>query len=286
MNSTITAKTKVLCVIGDPIEHSISPKMHNAVIHELGLDYVYVAFKIKKESLKEAVQGFKSLGIQGINVTIPHKVDIMQYLDEIDPTAMKIGAINTIKNDNGYLRARNTDGEGALKALIDNGYSPKGKKITIIGAGGASRAIAFFVAQHASEVSIFDINLEACRKLTENLKQFYRIPINANSMDLNDLKKQLDSSDLLINTSPIGMHPKINESPIPKDLLKKHLTVFDIVYNPIQTQLLKDAKELGCNCISGLDMFVNQGAIAFEWWTEKKPNVNLMKEVVKKSLNI
>ncbi len=286
MNLSISAKTKVLCVIGDPIEHSISPKMHNAVINELGLDYVYVAFKIKKENLKEAVQGFRSLGIQGINVTIPHKVEIMQYIDEIDPTALKIGAINTIKNDNGYLRARNTDGEGALKSLIDNGYSPKGKKITIIGAGGASRAISFFVAQHASELSIFDINLESCKKLAENFKHFYNISIQPYSMDLDALKNELKTSDLLINTSPIGMHPKTSESPVPKELLEKHLTVFDIVYNPIQTQLLKDAKEIGCRCISGLDMFVNQGAIAFEWWTDKKPNINLMKEVVKKSLNL
>ena len=286
MNVDITAKTKVLCVIGDPIEHSVSPKMHNAVLKELCLDYVYIAFKVKKENLKEAVQGFKSLGIQGINVTIPHKVDIMQYLDEIDPTAMKIGAINTIKNENGYLKARNTDGEGALKSLLDNGYNPKGKKITIIGAGGASRAISFFIAQHASELTIFDINSELSHKLATNLSQFYSIPIKSYPLTDEKLKYEIETSDLLINTSPIGMYPKIEESPVSKEMLHQKLTVFDIVYNPIQTRLLKDAKELGCKCIPGIDMFVNQGAIAFEWWTGKKPNIDLMKQEVIKALNI
>lgn len=286
MNQKLTAKTNVLCVIGDPIQHSVSPKMHNAVINEQDLDYVYVGFHVKKGNLKEAVEGFRSLGILGINVTIPHKVDIMQYLDEIDPTALKIGAINTIKNENGILKARNTDGEGALKSLYDNGFDPSGKKATIIGAGGASRAICFFIAQKVSELTIFDINPAVSQKLADNLQHFYSIPIKAFAMDNDLIRDELATSDLLINTSPIGMHPKTSESPVRKDLLNPNLTVFDIVYNPMETQLLKDAKVVGCRCISGIDMFVNQGAIAFEWWTNKKPNVKLMSEVVKSSLGL
>ncbi len=284
MNFQITGSTNVLCVIGDPIAHSMSPKMHNAAIQDLGIDYVYTAFHVSNQRLEKAVEGFRALQIKGINVTIPHKVEIMQYLDEIEPTAAKLGAINTILNEDGVLKAKNTDGEGAIKSLKDNGCNPAGKKAVILGAGGASRALAYYLARDVESLTLFDLDLEMAEKLAQSVRNHYDIPINAVKMELNAAKAAIEDCELLINATPVGMHPKIDQTPIPIDFLHTDLTVFDIVYNPIETKLLQDAKNIGCTAISGVDMFVNQGYIAFEWWTNKTPNRDLMREIVVSNL--
>ena len=279
-NPYITARTNVLCVIGHPIEHSMSPIMHNAALKDLSLDYVYVAFNIPPNDLKKAVLGFKMFSIKGINVTIPYKEKIIPYLDEIDPLAEKIGAVNTIKNEGKYLIGKNTDASGAKKALLDAGCEITGKKALILGAGGAAKAVGFAISEDLDAVYIANRTEKRAIKLAKDLTNKTTIKAVGKNMSINTLKNLVNDVDILINTTPLGMYPDIEESPISKEMLHNNLFVFDIVYNPLETRLLKEARKIGCKTLGGLDMFVNQGALAFEWWTGKKPNLNLMKEKV------
>lgn len=274
--SYITAKTNILAVIGDPIEHSMSPTMHNAAIQDLNLDYVYVAYNIAPENLGKAVEGFRALNIKGINVTIPHKVEIMQYLDEIDPTAQEIGAINTIKNEDGYLKARNTDGEGGKRSLIENGCELSGQRVLFIGAGGVARALSYFLADEVERIRFLDINPAYSKKLAKEINEKTGIITEGEEISNRLYIDWSIKSDILINATPKGMHPRISETPILKEFLHSGLFVFDAVYNPLKTKLLKDAEEVGCKTLGGLDMLVNQGILAFEWWTGKTPKKELM----------
>ncbi len=281
----IDGSTKVLGIFGDPIEHVMSPKMQNAILQDLGLNYVYVPFHVVDSNLKGAVQAIKALNIQGINVTIPHKVSIIPYLDEIEDTAQKIGSINTIKNENGRLIGRNTDGEGCLQAIEESGFDIRGKKAIILGAGGAAKAIAFYLAQKLDALTILNRSQENLNLLVNQLKTHVSIPITGLLFKENkQVKASFRDADLLINTTPIGMSPNIHASPITEDLLHSDLFVNDIVYNPITTQLLQHAEQIGCQTLSGVDMLVNQGAIGFKWWTGKTPNKKLMKKIVMQHL--
>ena len=276
----ITARTNVLCVIGHPIEHSMSPIMHNAALKDLSLDYVYLAFNILQNDLKKAVLGFKMFSIKGINVTLPYKEKIIPYLDKIDPLAEKIGAVNTIKNEGKYLIGKNTDASGAKKALLDAGCEITGKKALILGAGGAAKAVSFAISEDLDAVYIANRTEKRAIKLAKDLTNKTMIKAVGKNMSINTLKNLVNDVDILINTTPLGMYPNIEGSPISEEMLHKNLFVFDIVYNPLETRLLKEASKIGCKTLGGLDMFVNQGALAFEWWTGKKPNLNLMKEKV------
>ncbi len=277
---TITGHTKVLCVIGHPIEHSMSPTMHNAAIHDLGLDYVYVAYDVHPNSLEKAVQGFKALEIVGINVTIPHKENIMKYMDEIDPMAKNIGAVNTIKNDKGHFVARNTDAAGGKKALIDGGCEISGKRILFLGSGGVARALAFILAEEAEKVVLTDIDEKKAISLASEGSRYFKNKFETKKSTENVLQAETKKADVLINATPIGMFPNINASPLPKHFLHPELFVFDVVYNPLKTRLIKEAEDLGCKALGGLDMLINQGALAFEWWTGKTPNTKLMKSKI------
>ncbi|MHA1731402.1 MAG: shikimate dehydrogenase [Promethearchaeota archaeon] len=284
--SRVTAATKILAVIGDPIEHSMSPKMHNAALRELSLDYVYVAFHVRPRDLGKAVDGFRALDVRGINVTIPHKVTVMEFLDEIEPTAANIGAINTIKNEDGFLKAKNTDGEGAMKGLRDSGFEPKGKRAVVVGAGGAARALTFFLAREVENLEIFDISAPTVNQLVDNLRGAYDTPITGHTAEPASLEGALRDADLLVNASPVGMYPKVDDSPVDAGWLHPDLFVFDVIYNPLETKLVREAKAVGCRTLSGIEMFVNQGAIAFEWWTGREPNRELMKSVVVEHLGL
>ncbi len=280
----ITARTNVLCVIGHPIEQSMSPIMHNAALKDLSLDYIYIAFNILPNDLKKAVLGFKIFSIKGINVTIPHKENIIPYLDKIDPLAEKIGAVNTIKNEGKYLIGKNTDASGAKRALLNAGCELNGKKALILGAGGAAKAVSFAISEDLDALYIANRTEKRAIKLAKDLTNKTTIKAVGKNMSMNTLKNLVNDVDILINTTPHGMYPDIEESPISEKLLHNDLFVFDIVYNPLETRLLKEASKIGCKTLGGLDMFVNQGALAFEWWTGKKPNLNLMKEKVVESL--
>ena len=276
----ISAHTTVLCIIGYPIEHSMSPIMHNAAIHELNLDYIYLAFNVFPANLNLAVKGFKAFNIIGINVTLPFKEKVMKYLDEIDPIARKIGAVNTIKNDNGYLTGKNTDGDGAMRALLNRGYKISGKNILLLGAGGAARAITYKMAEDVNKIVIVNRTEKRALKLSYQLKKQFGINIDAKKMSKNVLKEESKKADVIVNTTPVGMYPNVDKSPIPADFLHEDLIVYDVIYNPLNTRLIKEATQIGCKTLGGLEMLVNQGALAFEWWTNKKPNIELMKKKI------
>lgn len=282
----ITACTKILCVIGHPIEHSMSPIMHNAIIQDLGLDFAYVAFDVRPENLKGAVEGFRALNVIGINVTIPHKETIINYLDTMDDVAQNIGAVNTIKNDNGNLIGRNTDAEGGRKALIDADCQISGKNLMILGAGGAAKALCYSLAKNTNKIVIVNRTEERAVKLAEEVGEKFGVNIEGKNNSKRSLKDDLKKVDVLINTTPIGMYPNVDNTPVPKEFLHPELYIFDVIYNPLETKLVKDGKEIGCKTLGGLDMLVNQGALAFEWWTNKKPNINLMKKKIIEFLNL
>jgi shikimate dehydrogenase len=282
----ITGKTKVCCLIGHPVSHTFSPIMHNACFKDLNLDFVYVAYDVHPENLYKAVEGFKALNITGINVTIPHKEKIIKYLDEIDPLAQSMGAINTIKNEEGYLKARNTDGPGAKKALLDAGCKISGKKILILGSGGVARALSYILSQDAEKIVLTDIIKERSLQLAKEVKQKMNMNIEGKINTEAVIKEETKNTDILINATPLGMYPNIDDSPIPKEFLHSDLFVFDVVYNPLETKLIKEANEIGCKTLGGLDMLVNQGILAFEWWTGKQPNNKLMKNEIIQFLGI
>ncbi len=285
-NNIISGGTRLCGVIGDPVEHTMSPAMHNAAFAQMGLDYVYVPFKVKKVGLGRAIDGMRGLNIRGLNVTIPHKVTVIPLLDKLDPLAEKIGAVNTITNDDGVLTGSNTDAGGFLQALLARGIEPKEKKIVILGAGGASRAISFILAERGAHLVILNrlLELDWAEELAGRLSSFFTQEVKALELVEENLNGVLPAADILVNTTSVGMSPNINETPVPAKLLRPGLVVFDIVYNPIKTRLLKEAETAGAETISGVDMFVWQGALAFEKWTGQKAPLDLMKREVIKAL--
>ncbi|MFC1914184.1 shikimate dehydrogenase [Chloroflexota bacterium] len=282
----ISGKTRICGVIGDPIEHTMSPVMHNAAFAELGLDYVFVPFHVKKEELGKAIKGMRALHVRGMNVTIPHKVAVIPLLDKIDPAAEKIGAVNTIVNDNGVLTGYNTDASGFLQALQEQGVEPKGKNAVILGAGGASRAISYILVQRGTNLVILnrELELDWAEDLAHWLSQVFRNRVKARKLDEENLSASLEGADILVNATSMGMSPKSNETPVPARLLKPEMVVFDIVYNPLQTKLLREAEEAGSKNIAGIDMLAWQGALAFAMWTGQKAPVDLMKKEAIKAL--
>ncbi|MBY8990481.1 MAG: shikimate dehydrogenase [Candidatus Lokiarchaeota archaeon] len=280
ISNRITSQTKVLGVLGHPIAHSMSPIMFNTALQELGLDYIYVAFDVHPDNLEKAMIGIRSLEIKGVNVTIPHKKTIIKYIDEVDPLALKIGAINTIKNEEGVLKARNTDAGGAKKSLLEMGLDVSGKNVLILGSGGVSRAIAYILAEEANKIVLTDLIENRAKLLANEIKDGMKVDIEGYLSNEDIIEKHIKKTDILINATPIGMYPKVDETPIPKELLHDDLFVFDVVYNPLETRLMKEAAEIGCETLGGLDMLVNQGIVAFEWWLNKKPSKDLMKNKI------
>jgi len=277
--SLISGKTKVCGVIGDPVEHSMSPVMHNAAFKKLGVDYLYVPFRVRKEELGKAIEGMRALNIRGLNVTIPHKVAIIPFLDELDPLVEQIGAVNTIVNNEGVLRGYNTDATGFLQALLEKDIEPKGKNVVILGAGGASRAISFILAERGANLVILNrlLELDWAEELARRISEVFSKEVKALELNEKNLARVLEKANILVNATSVGMSPDVDETPVPARLLKPGLVVFDIVYNPIETRLLREAEATGAQTISGLDMLVWQGALAFEQWTGLKAPVDVMK---------
>jgi shikimate dehydrogenase len=275
---TINGKTRVCAIIGDPVEHSLSPVMHNAAFKELGLNLVYVAFNVTRNELRDAISGAKSLGLLGLNVTMPHKNAVMSYLDETDSAAKAIGAVNTILNERGKIIGFNTDGKGAMVALQENGVSTDEKKMVLLGAGGAAKAIAFQAAQEVEELVVLNRTSENAEKLAQLLCKKFGNKVKGGTLSAEALKEELKTTDILVNATSVGMNPNVNVSPVPSDLLKRDLCVMDIVYNPLETKLLADAKAAGAKVVSGLEMLLYQGAVAFEIWTKCPAPVDAMKK--------
>ena len=266
---SIDSHTALYAVIGNPVRHSLSPLMHNRAFSHIGHNAVYLALPV--EDVAGAVSGIRAFGIRGVSVTIPHKVSIMDYLDEIDENAARIGAINTVVNREGVLHGCNTDARGAVKALTEQ---IAGKTVGIIGAGGAARAIGFGMISEGARVIILNRTREKGEKLAQEL-----------GGDFQPLTPDLGlNCDILINTTPVGMTPDLGISPIPQKALTKEMVVMDIVYNPLKTKLLQDAEATGCPTIDGTAMFVYQGVLQFELWTGKKAPIDVMRDAVLEAL--
>ncbi len=282
----ISGKTKVCALIGDPIEHTMSPAMHNAAFNELGLDCIYVAFGVKPDELAGAIKGMKSLGMPGWNVTIPHKVNVIPLLDKLDPLAEKIGAVNTVVNNDGILTGYNTDATGFLQAMLEKGVEPKDRNVAIMGAGGAARAVSFILADRGAYPVILNRieELDWAVNLATMISKEFNIDVEALELTRDNLGRVLEKAEILVNATSVGMSPNNDKSPAPAELMKSGLTVYDVIYNPIQTKLLKDAEAAGATTIGGIDMLVWQGILAFEKWTGQKPPFDLMKSQALKFL--
>jgi shikimate dehydrogenase len=277
----IDAHTQFCGVIGNPIEHSLSPAIHNAAFQKLGLNFVYLAWRV--EAISDAIRGLRALGnFRGASVTIPHKVAAMPFLDEVDAMARHIGAINTIVVEEGRLIGSNTDATGALRALKEGKAPVNGESVVMLGSGGAARAIAFVLAAEAGirRLHLLGIEEQERRSLAADLKTKTGLKVLNAHLDEASLKTVLPEARVLIHCTPVGMAPKTGISCVPLHLLHPDLTVMDIVYNPRETQLLADAKAAGCRTIPGLEMFLFQAAAQFEGWTGRSAPLNVMREVL------
>ncbi len=282
----ITGKTSVFGIIGDPVEHSLSPGMHNAAFDSVGLDHIYVPFHVKTAELEDAINGARAMEIRGLNVTIPHKTEVIKYLDYLDIAAGLIGAVNTIEfGENGAV-GHNTDGIGAIRAIEDVA-TVKDKKIMILGAGGAARAISFqLLLSGAESLVISNRTIGKAEELKDDLVE--KLDQEVIITDLGqDLEKELEDTDILINTTPIGMYPNINHKPlITADMMHKELLVNDIVYNPLKTGLIMEAEEAGAKTISGIKMLMYQGIESFRIWTGIEPPVEIFESALLKEMNL
>ncbi|MDP8246003.1 MAG: shikimate dehydrogenase [Candidatus Hinthialibacter antarcticus] len=285
MTWEIKGSTTVCAVIGDPIEHTLSPCMHNAAFKSLGLNYVYVAFHAK--DIAQAMNGMRGFNIRGLSVTIPHKVSVMGHLDEVTPLAKRIGAVNTVINDNGHLVGTNTDGIGALNA-IEQYERVDGKTVVFLGVGGAARGVGFTLACERKPKQIYflhrDEDAEMASALTSEMRSHSSSLISTGSLNQEDMKQAFESANVIINTTPIGMAPNVDQCLVDESLFSEQHLVFDIIYNPAQTLLLKRAESRFARTINGVPMFVNQGAEQFRLWTGEKPPVDVMAKVVKEAL--
>ncbi len=278
----ITSNTKLICVIGHPIKHSKSPLMHNAALKKIEEDAVYLAFDIENEKLEEFVKGFRAMGIIGANVTIPHKENIMKYLDGVTKEAEIIGAVNTIYRDGDKLIGDNSDGKGFILSLMkESDFDPKDKKILILGAGGASKAVTAKLADEgASEIYIYDIDRKRAEELVEQIMKSAEKNVKISIADKNSIENIAKESNLLVNCTPIGMKESDPEL-LSDEVFNSEQVVYDLIYNPPKTKLLKSAEKKGAKIVNGLGMLVYQGAISFERWTGKKPDTEIMFKTIK-----
>lgn len=278
----INTHTQFCGVIGNPVEHSLSPAIHNAAFQKLGLNCVYLAWKV--EAIGDAIKGLRALGnFRGASVTIPHKVAAMSYLDRVDRTARQIGAINTIVAEQGQLIGYNTDATGAVRALLEGGAELKGRHIVIVGSGGAARAIAFALAAEsgAAKLSLLGVDDHERAKLTADLRCATTLAVEDLHLDDAALRKTLPVAQVLIHCTPVGMSPRTDDTCVPSSFLHSGLAVMDIVYNPRETRLLKDARAAGCKTvIPGLEMFLNQAVAQFELWTGRPAPADVMRAVL------
>ena len=269
---------QVYGILGDPVAHSLSPVMQNAAFAWLGIDAIYLAFRVPHEELESAIRGAKSLGIRGLNVTIPLKEEALRFV-EPDELACQIGAINTIDFSTGTPKGYNTDGLGSLQVLQELVGDLTGKNVLILGAGGAARAIAFSLDREGAFVTLANRTVARAAQLASRLTNAHAIGLGA------ELKAHLKATDILINATSIGMYPHVQETLVTADMLRPELVVFDIVYNPIETKLLAEARRAGVHrLISGVERLVYQGAAAFRIWTKREPPLDVMEQAVRDAL--
>lgn len=277
----IDARTQFCGVIGNPVGHSLSPAIHNAAFRKLGLNFVYLAWQV--ELIGDAIKGLRALGnFRGASVTIPHKVAAIPFLDHVEMTAQRIGAINTIVAEKSELTGYNTDATGALRALKEGRVELKGRHIVILGSGGAARAIAFALAGEsgADKLTLLGVDDPERTSLAQDIRSQAALTVEDFHLDEAALRRVLPDAHVLIHCTPVGMSPKADTTCISASLLHADLSVMDIVYNPLETRLLKDAKRAGCRTIPGLEMFLNQAVTQFEFWTNQPAPVEVMRTVL------
>ena len=285
----ITGHTKLTGLLGSPVEHSISPMMHNTGFQALGLDYVYLCFEVNETGLGDAVKGLKTMGVRGFNLTMPNKNKILEYLDELSPAAECIGAVNTVENQNGKLIGHNTDGIGFMRAAAENGIQTKGKTITLMGIGGAATAIC--AQAELDGVGAIHIFARSTSRYLPRMKQMIQqlakkssceIMIHPNE-DQKTLQEAMNESVLFINATSVGMAPHTGDCILPDaSFLRSDLAVADIIYNPWETRLLSMAREAGCQTFNGYGMLIHQGAEAFKIWTGQEMPVDLVRKALGK----
>ena len=284
--TSIGTDTQVCAIIGNPVSHSLSPAIHNAAFDALDLDFVYVAFRV--EHVKEALAGMKSLeNFRGMSVTIPHKVEIMDLVDEISDLDRHIGSINTVISENGKLIGLGTDGPGALKAIRDAGVGLDGQNVLMLGSGGAARAITFTLAQNAelAGLVLLDIDEAMLQQLASDLVAGTDASIGSDMLTDASLDRHMQEADLIIHCTPIGMHPNEDASLVPVELFRPEQAVFDVVYTPLRTKLIADAESRGLKTISGVEMFINQAVLQFERFTGTDAPEEIMRQVVMEHLS-
>jgi len=273
-----TAKTKICLIIGDPVDHSLSPLMHNTAYEAVGLgeNFVYLAFSVPVAKMKSVIDAVRTFGIRGLTCTVPHKVAVIPFLDEIDPVAQKIGAVNSVVNTDGVLKGFNTDWLGAI-APLKNRISLNQKKVLVIGAGGAARAVVFGLLKENAKVTLINRTTEKALELAHEFSCYY--------------KKCVDSSliaeqDVIINTTSVGMSPNTSKSPISVEGIHKGQILMDIVYSPFETELLKHGKKRGATIIYGTEMLLYQGAAQFELYTGVRAPIKIMEKTLLSTIRI
>ncbi len=278
----ITSQTGMLGLIGHPVAHSKSPDMMNCACRELGLPFVYLAFDIDPQELGQAVEGMKALKFRGFNVTIPHKVAVMDYLDELDESAKEIGAVNTVVENSGKWVGHNTDGIGYLRSLTEEiAVQLDQQRVVMLGAGGAARAVGFALATAGVErITVANRTLAKAEQLANHLAKW----VKTEAIKLDEAQSHIAKATLLINTTSVGMHPNTDQLPIPADWLHAKLIVSDLIYHPRETDLLAAAKALGAKTHNGMGMLVHQAAEAFTLWMGQRPPVQQMKKVLEAAL--
>ena len=282
--TAIGGKTRICGVMGDPVAHSVSPAMHNAAFRELGLDYAYLPFNVGADGLAGAVEGMRALNMVGMNVTVPHKVAVIPLLDEVDPLAQQIGAVNVIHNKGGRLIGSNTDAEGFLRLLEGHGIQARGMRVAVLGAGGAARAVCFALASRGAVITILNRTTDKAAGCAAETAEHTGLTFEALETNPANLARALAKADLLVNATSIGMAPGADKSPVSRELLDRRHTVVDIVYNPIKTMLVRDAEKAGAVTIGGLDMLTWQGALAFEIWTGRAAPFDVMRRAAARAV--
>ncbi|MCD7839523.1 MAG: shikimate dehydrogenase [Erysipelotrichaceae bacterium] len=284
MSRKITGHTELIGLIATPIRHSKSPAMHNAAFEALGLDYVYLVFEVGKDELEDTVKGLKAMKVRGWNVSMPNKAAIVQYLDKITPAAQMCGAVNTVINDNGILTGTITDGTGFMHSLKEKNIDIINKKITVVGVGGAATAICIQAAlDGVKEISIFNRKDDFFVRGEENVEKINNnTSCHATLYDLDDheaLKREIDESVLFVNATNVGMGNLQGQMVLPDiNYLHKNMIVYDVIYSPEETELLKQAKAIGCQTLNGIGMMLYQGAEAFKLWTGEDMPIDVVKK--------
>jgi shikimate dehydrogenase len=276
--------TKLIALIGDPVERSLSPAMHNAAFEALGLDYAYLALRVPRAALEGAIASARVINMAGMNVTHPHKVNILSLLDDLDESAKLAGAVNTVKNDKGRLIGYNTDGAGAVRALENEVGELAGRRVLLLGAGGAGRAIAFSLAEKGAELTIANRTASKARELATAIKRNFGVDVRHAGIGRRELARAIKWADILINATTVGMYPKVDQTLVTADMMHRGLIVNDIVYEPIRTRLLREAKKAGARTVTGLGMLIHQGALSFKIWTGRQAPIKVMIAAAKREL--